>query len=70
MNESIATTLRVLRLSGLAETLDVRLQEAAGNGLTHLEFLELLLQDELAVRKQRLLDRRTKSAGFRDQKTL
>ncbi|MEE9295612.1 MAG: hypothetical protein V3W34_11715, partial [Phycisphaerae bacterium] len=28
-------------LSGLAQSLDVRLQEAAGKGLNHLEFLEL-----------------------------
>jgi DNA replication protein DnaC len=70
MNESLAKTLRELRLSGLAGTLDVRLQEAAGHGLNHLEFLELALQDEVAVRKQRLFDRRMKAAGFRDQKRL
>lgn len=70
MNETLATTLRALRLSGLAESLDVRLQEAAGNGLNHEEFLELALQDELAVRKQRLLARRTKAASFREPKTL
>ena len=70
MNEPLARTLRELRLSGLAASLDVRLQEAAGHGLNHLEFLELALQDELAVRKQRLFDRRLKAAGFRDQKRL
>jgi hypothetical protein len=32
----------------LALSLDVRLQEASGNGLNHAEFLELVLQDELA----------------------
>ena len=42
-----------LRLSGLAQTLDVRLQEAAGHSLNHAEFLELILQDELAVREDR-----------------
>ena len=31
MNESMQTTLRKLRLSGLAQSLDVRLQEATGN---------------------------------------
>jgi DNA replication protein DnaC len=63
-------TLRQLRLSGLLQTLPVRLQEAAANRLPHAEFLELLLQDELAVRKERLLTRRTKSADFRHLKTL
>jgi DNA replication protein DnaC len=70
MKESIAASLRVLRLSGMAKTIDVRLQEASGNGLSHEEFLELVLQDEREVRKERLLERRTKAASFRDPKTL
>jgi hypothetical protein len=60
MNQ-LQTTLRQLRLSGLAQTLDVRLQEAAASRLGHGEFLELILQDELNVRQQRQLDRRTKA---------
>lgn len=70
MNESLTTTLKKLRLSGLAETLDVRLQEASGNHLTHAEFLELILQDELLVRKERQIARRVKSASFRELKSL
>lgn len=70
MNEPLQNALKKLRLSGLAQTLDVRLQEAAGHGLNHAEFLELLVQDELAVRGERLLQRRLKAAAFRDQKTL
>jgi DNA replication protein DnaC len=70
MNESLQTTLKTLRLSGLLQSLDVRLQEAAGNGLTHAEFLELILQDELLVRKERQIQRRTKAAVFRELKTL
>ena len=57
MNETMQTALRKLRLSGLAQSLDVRLQEAAGNGLTHMEFLELILQDEILVRAERLINR-------------
>ena len=45
-------------MSGLAHSLDVRLQEAAANHLQHAEFLELVLQDELAVRGDRLVERR------------
>ncbi len=70
MNDAMQTTLRMLRLSGLAQTLEVRLQEAAGNGLNHLEFLELVLQDELAVRADRRRNRRIQAASFRDAKTL
>ncbi len=70
MNESLLTTLRKLRLSGLAQSLDIRLQEAAGHNLSHAEFLELIFQDELAIRGQRLIERRVKAAGFRELKTL
>ena len=70
MNESLLTTLRKLRLSGLALSLDIRLQEAAGHNLTHAEFLELIFQDELAVRSERMIDRRVKAAGFREMRTL
>ena len=50
MNDRLQSALHQLRLSGLAQTLDVRLQEAAGHQLSHAEFLELILQDELLVR--------------------
>jgi DNA replication protein DnaC len=66
----LQTTLRQLRLSGLMQTLDVRLQEAAAGRLGHGEFLELIFQDELNVRHQRMLARRTKAADFRTLKTL
>ncbi|MCP4398547.1 MAG: hypothetical protein GY801_14780, partial [bacterium] len=58
MNDTMETTLRTLRLSGMKETLDIRLEEATGHSLTHGEFLELILQDELLVRKERKMNRR------------
>jgi DNA replication protein DnaC len=70
MNNALTSSLRQLRMSGALQTLDLRLQEAAGNHLNHVEFLELVLQDELAVRSDRLLGRRVKAAGFRERKTL
>ena len=70
MTDNLAKALKELRLSGLLSTLDVRLQEAAGHGLNHAEFLELILQDELAVRSDRQLQRRVKAANFRELKTL
>ena len=70
MNEALRKTLKQLRLSGLLESLEIRLQEAAGHGLSHGEFLELILQDELAVRADRQLQRRFKAAEFRERKSL
>ena len=70
MNEALRKTLKQLRLSGLLESLEIRLQEAAGHGLSHAEFLELIVQDELAVRGDRKLERRFKTAQFRERKSL
>lgn len=70
MNDNLAMMLRKLRLSGLAETLDVRLHEANSNNLTHAEFLELILQDETLVRQDRQIARRLKAAAFRELRSL
>jgi DNA replication protein DnaC len=70
MNDALRSALKKLRLSGLLESLEVRLQEAAGHGLSHAELLELLVQDELAVRSDRQLQRRVKAALFRELKPL
>lgn len=70
MNPALQTAIKNLRLSGLAQSLEVRLQEAAGNHLTYAEFLELVLQDELLVRNERQIQRGVKAAAFRELKTL
>jgi DNA replication protein DnaC len=70
IDPNLQHSLRKLRLSGLASSLDLRLREARGNNLDHLEFLELLLQDEMNVRRQRMIERRTKAADFREKRTL
>jgi DNA replication protein DnaC len=70
MNVTLRDALKQLRLSGLAHSLPVRLEEASAARLSHLEFLELILQDELSVRKERLCERRMNAAAFRERKTL
>jgi DNA replication protein DnaC len=70
MNNPLYDAARKLRLSGLIASLEIRLQEAKTHGLSHAEFLELILQDELAVRDDRRLQRRVKAAMFRELKTL
>ncbi len=68
---NLDTVLKQLRLSGLGQTLDLRLQEAAANRLTHQEFLELILQDELTTCGNNAdSPLRTKAADFRALKTL
>ena len=58
--------LRQLRLSGLAAGLETRLLQAQSERLAPIDFLSLLVQDELLRREDRLLERRLRQAAFRD----
>lgn len=60
MNPNLLSKLRHLRLSGIAEALPGRLTQAEAAPLPHLEFLELLVEDELRRRADRLFTRRLK----------
>lgn len=62
----IDRALRKLRLSGMANVLEIRVQGAAAERQPHLDFLSALVGDELLRRQDRLLARRIKQAGFRD----
>ena len=62
MNPTLLSKLRHLRLSGMAEALPGRLTQATAASLPHLEFLELLVEDELRRRADRLFTRRVKQA--------
>lgn len=68
--EQLQYQLKSIRLSGMANALPVRLQEARARELPHLDFLELLVEDELTRRRDRLLERRLKAARFPERKTL
>jgi DNA replication protein DnaC len=70
MNQGLQEAIKQLRLSGLGQSLSVRLSEAAGNRLSHEQFLELVLQDELAVRGSRQIQRRVRAALFREVRSL
>ncbi len=70
MNAPLEQNLRALRLSGMIATLPIRNQEATASQLSHVEFLELLVEDELNRRRDNLLKTRIKKAGFPAMKTL
>jgi DNA replication protein DnaC len=59
-----------LRLSGIAEALPVRLEQARSAPLDYLEFLELIVSDELSRRSDRLFARRLKQASIVQVKEL
>jgi len=62
--------LRRLKMGGMAQTLEVRASEAIQQDLTPVEFLALLLDDELERRSQQRLARRLAQSGCDEQKTL
>ena len=70
MNAQLSTRLRHLRLSGMVEALPGRVAQAEAAPLPHLDFLELLVEDELTRRADRLYARRLKQAGIVTVKTL
>src|SRR3977135_2073447 len=69
-NDELDRALRQLRLGGMADVLAVRAQQAKAENLGPLDFLGMLGHDELERRRDRLVARRVKNAGFRDAKTL
>lgn len=66
---SIEPALKQLRLSGILDSMEVRNKQAIEDGLSHVEFLAMLIQDEVARRDQRKLSMRIRRAGFRSEKT-
>ena len=58
--------LRKLRLSGMADVLETRLRQAQSEKMAPLDVVSVLVTDELQRRQDRLFERRTKQARFRD----
>ena len=58
--------LRKLRLSGMADVLETRLRQAQTEKMAPLDLVSALVSDELLRRQDRLFERRTKKACFRD----
>lgn len=67
---SLKTTLKRLKLSGVLATLPDRIAYARKTKLAELEFLELVLHDEVERRDQKNLSLRLIRAGFEEEQTL
>lgn len=66
----LQSKLKSLRLGGVLDTLELRLDQAQKERLGYLQFLELLLEDEINRRSQRGLASRVAKARFEEVKTL
>lgn len=62
--------LKQLRLGGVLETLDVRVQQAIGEKMSYVEFLQRLVEDEIERRHHKQLQLRVRRANFQTDKTL
>jgi DNA replication protein DnaC len=62
--DELLATLKRLKLPGIINSLDNRLNEARSEKLSHLDFLTLLIQDETISREANNLEKRIKLAGF------
>lgn len=70
LSHPLLPKLKQLRLSGIAATLDERAAQASANAIRPVDFLALLLDDELDRRQQTRHERFVRRAGFEQIKLL
>jgi DNA replication protein DnaC len=66
----LSPQLKLLRLSGILDSLEARNRQAIESKLAYTEFLALLIGDEVARREQKKFSSRLRRAQFRTTKTL
>ena len=66
----LKSQLKALKLSGIAETLELRIMEAQNNQLAFTELLTMILTDEIETRQNRKLQRLISHARLDAGKTL
>lgn len=67
---ALTSQLKALKLGRMLDTMEVRLSQARNDQLGYLEFLQLLLQDEIERRKTQSLRLRLQRASFEEPKIL
>ncbi|MGH3736648.1 MAG: ATP-binding protein [Micromonosporaceae bacterium] len=70
IDTTLHASLRALKLSGMLDTLDARLVQARAGELGHLDFLQVLCQDEITRRETTAMARRLRRARFEQTTTL
>ncbi len=62
--------MRSLKLTGMLDTLDLRLTQVQKDDMGFIQFLELLLEDEVQYRANKRLTSRISKAHFEEEKSL
>ena len=70
MQHQLNNQLRTLKLGGFLESLEIRLKQARDEELSHLDFLQRMVQDEIERREATKLQKRLRMAAFEEAKTL
>jgi DNA replication protein DnaC len=70
LDGQIETKLKLLRLTGMLQTLPMRVKQAQDSTCGYMDFLMTLLEDEYERRQSGSLLKRLKKAGFEEEKTL
>lgn len=68
--DELVPLLKKLRLSGILQSFELRLQESVDDSLAYEEFLYRVLKDEVERRDAKQLEQRVRRANFEHQKTL
>lgn len=68
--DELVPLLKKLRLSGILQSLELRIEQAAQDNLAPAEFLLRLFTDEVERRDARMLEQRIRAAHFEHSKTL
>ena len=66
----LEASLKALALSGMLDTLEARLAQTHAGDLGHLEFLQVLCEDEIARREAAAIERRVRAARFEQAATI
>ncbi len=67
---ALTQSLRTLKLSGMLYTLDARLAQARAGELGHLDFLQVLCEDEISRRETLSMARRLRKARFESEASM
>ena len=70
LRERILADFAALKVPLRPEAFDAAVARAEREGLSHLEFLHLLIAEQAAARRERAIAHRVREARFREGKTL
>lgn len=70
MNDGLMQKIKGLNLAGIYKTADLRIEQAGRENLSHLEFLEILIDDEYLSRSNNRRERLKSNARFPSHKSL